>query len=224
MSNVISASGLTLAYDRGTKEVIKDATFSIKKGEFVFITGPSGSGKSTLLKALYGAIKASEGSLVIGGIDLANVRKSKLQELRTHMGIIFQDYKLVNEWSVAKNVVLPLMIAGYSIDVQNTQAQRLLKHVKLSEHADKYPLELSGGEQQRVGVARALAKSPVVILADEPTGNLDDYSSNVIWDLMENACQQLETTVLVVTHKIPSIFSLPYRHFIIENKGVYEVH
>jgi len=224
MSNVISASGLTLAYDNGAKEIIKDATFNIKKGEFVFITGPSGSGKSTLLKALYGAIKTHGGSLVIGGVDLATARKSKLQELRTHMGIIFQDYKLVNEWTVAKNVVLPLMIAGYSVDVQNTQAQRLLKHVKLSEHTDKYPLELSGGEQQRVGVARALAKNPVVILADEPTGNLDDYSSNVIWDLMENACQQLDTTVLVVTHKIPSIFSLPYRHFIIENKGVYEVH
>jgi cell division transport system ATP-binding protein len=224
MSNVISASHLTLAYDDGAKEVIKDATFSIKKGEFVFITGPSGSGKSTLLKSLYGQIKASSGNLVVGGLDLAVARQSKLQDLRTHMGIIFQDYKLVNEWTVAKNVVLPLMIAGYSVEVQNTQAQRLLKHVKLSEHADKYPLELSGGEQQRVGVARALAKNPVVILADEPTGNLDDYSSNVIWDLMENACQQLETTVLVVTHKIPSIFSLPYRHFIIENKGVYEVH
>ena len=140
------------------------------------------------------------------------------------MGIMFQDYKLVNEWTVAKNVVLPLMIAGYSVDVQNTQAHRLLKHVKLAEHADKFPYELSGGEQQRVGVARALAKNPVVILADEPTGNLDDYSSNVIWDLMENACQQLETTVLVVTHKIPTIFSLPYRHLIIESKGVYEVH
>jgi len=195
MSNVISASHLTLAYDNGAKEIIKDASFSIKKGEFVFITGPSGSGKSTLLKALYGQLKPSEGNLVVGGLDLATARQSKLQELRTHMGIIFQDYKLVNEWTVAKNVVLPLMIAGYSVDVQNTQAHRLLKHVKLAEHADKYPLELSGGEQQRVGVARALAKNPVVILADEPTGNLDDYSSNVIWDLMENACQQLETTV-----------------------------
>ncbi len=224
MSNVIHASHLTLAYGKGEKEVIKDANFSIKKGEFVFITGPSGSGKSTLLKALYGQLKPSEGSLVVGGLDLANIRQRKLQELRTHMGIIFQDYKLVNEWTVSKNVVLPLMIAGYSTEVQETQARRLLKHVKLSEYADRYPLELSGGEQQRVGVARALAKNPVVILADEPTGNLDDYSSNVIWDLMENACQQLDTTVLVVTHKIPTIFSLPYRHFIIESKGVYEVH
>jgi cell division transport system ATP-binding protein len=224
VSNVINASNLTLAYDNGRNEVIKDANFTVKKGEFVFITGPSGSGKSTLLKSLYGRIKPTSGNLVVGGVDLANVKASKLQELRTHMGIIFQDFKLVNEWSVAKNVVLPLMIAGYSIDVQNTQAHRLLKHVKLTEHADKYPLELSGGEQQRVGVARALAKNPVLILADEPTGNLDDYSSNVIWDLMENACQQLETTVLVVTHKIPQVFSLPYRHFIIEGKGVYEVH
>ena len=224
MSNVINASNLTLAYDNGRNVVIKDANFTVKKGEFVFITGPSGSGKSTLLKSLYGRIKPTSGNLVVGGVNLANVKASKLQELRTHMGIIFQDFKLVNEWSVAKNVVLPLMIAGYSIDVQNTQAHRLLKHVKLTEHADKYPVELSGGEQQRVGVARALAKNPVLILADEPTGNLDDYSSNVIWDLMENACQQLETTVLVVTHKIPQVFSLPYRHFIIEGKGVYEVH
>jgi len=224
MPSVISASHLTLSYDNGSKEIIKDATFNIKKGEFVFITGPSGSGKSTLLKSLYGQIKPSEGNLVVGGLDMATAKQKKLQELRTHMGIIFQDYKLVNEWTVAKNVVLPLMIAGYSVDVQNTQAHRLLNHVKLSEHADKFPLELSGGEQQRVGVARALAKNPVVILADEPTGNLDDYSSNVIWDLMENACQQLDTTVLVVTHKIPSMFSLPYRHFILENRGVYEVH
>ncbi len=224
MANVIQVSDLTLAYNKGKNEVIKDANFSIKKGEFVFITGPSGSGKSTLLKSLYGHIKPFEGSMIVGGLDLARVSNSKLQELRTHIGIVFQDYKLINEWTVAKNVVLPLMIAGYSIDVQQTQAQRLLRHVKLTEYANKHPFELSGGEQQRVGIARALAKNPMLILADEPTGNLDEYSSNVIWDLMENACQQLETTVVVVTHRIPAVFSLPYRHFIIENKGVYEVH
>ncbi len=219
---VINASNLTLSY--GETEIIKDANFSVKKGEFVFITGPSGSGKSTLLKSLYGQIEPTDGSLIVGGLDMATISNRKLQELRTHLGIIFQDYKLINEWTVAKNVVLPLMIAGYSVDVQETQAERLLKHVKLATYKERYPLELSGGEQQRVGVARALAKNPFLILADEPTGNLDEYSSNVIWDLMENACEQLNTTVLVVTHRIPSIFSNPYRHFIIEGKGIYEVH
>lgn len=224
MSNnfVIDASNLTLSY--GDTEIIRDASFSIKKSEFVFITGPSGSGKSTLLKSLYGQLDPTQGSLIIGGLDMRRIGSRKLQDLRTHLGIIFQDYKLINEWTVKKNVVLPLMIAGYSVDVQEAQAERLLKHVKLTDLKDRYPLELSGGEQQRVGVARALAKNPFLILADEPTGNLDEYSSNVIWDLMENACEQLKTTVLVVTHKIPSTFSNPYRHFIIESKGVYEVH
>jgi len=221
-SVVVTASNLTLSY--GETDVIKDASFSINKGEFIFITGPSGSGKSTLLKSLYGQIIPTNGSLSVGGLNMNKISHSKLQELRTHLGIVFQDYKLINEWTVAKNVVLPLIIAGYSMDVQMTQAKRLLNHVKLSDHINKYPLELSGGEQQRVGVARAMSKNPFLILADEPTGNLDDYSSNVIWDLMENACQQLKTTVLVVTHRIPAVFSIPYRHFIIENKGVYEVH
>jgi cell division transport system ATP-binding protein len=168
-------------------------------------------------------LKPKEGQLNIGGLDMGRISKRKLQELRTHMGIIFQDYKLINEWTVEKNVVLPLIIAGYSTEIQQTQAKKLLRHVKLTEQADRYPLELSGGEQQRVGVARALSKNPFLILADEPTGNLDEYSSNVIWDLMENACEQLGSTVVVVTHRIPTIFNIPYRHFIIENKGIYEV-
>jgi cell division transport system ATP-binding protein len=224
MANIISASHLTLGYSNNDADIIKNANFKIKKGDFVFITGPSGSGKSTLLRSFYGQLKPKSGNLLVGAQDMNRISKKKLQELRTHFGIIFQDYKLINEWSVAKNVVLPLIIAGYNTDVQETQAKRLLKHVKLSEHADRLPLELSGGEQQRIGVARALAKNPTLILADEPTGNLDEYSSNVIWDLMENANEQLDATVVVVTHRIPNIFSIPYRHLIIENKGIYEVH
>ena len=224
MPNVITANKLTLSYEE-EKDVIKDATFTIKKGDFVFITGPSGSGKSTLLKSFYGNLQPQGGSLVVGGLDMINIKKPKLQELRTHLGIVFQDYKLINEWTVEKNVVLPLWISGYSDEVQSTQAKRLLHHVKLTGKEDKYPLELSGGEQQRVGVARALSKNPFLILADEPTGNLDEFSSNVIWDLMENACQQLDTTVVVVTHKIPMVFNIKYRHFTIDKKGkVYEVH
>jgi cell division transport system ATP-binding protein len=224
MSNIISAQNLTLSYEQD-EEIIKNASFSVKKGDFVFITGPSGSGKSTLLKSFYGNIKPQSGTLLMGGLDMSKILKPKLQELRTHLGIVFQDYRLINEWTVEKNVVLPLWIAGYSAEIQTTQAKRLLHHVKLSGKEQKYPMELSGGEQQRVGVARALAKNPFLILADEPTGNLDEYSSNVIWDLLENACQQLDTTVVVVTHKIPSVFNVSYRHFTIdENGAIYEVH
>jgi len=223
MSDVIVANNLTLAYHSG-EDIIKDATFTIQRGDFVFITGLSGSGKSTLLKSIYGNLKPKDGTLSVGGLDMSNISKIQLQQLRTNFGIVFQDYKLINEWNVEENVVLPLMIAGYSKEIQATQARRLLHHVKLSGKESKFPLELSGGEQQRVGVARALSKNPLMILADEPTGNLDEYSSNVIWDLMENACDQLKTTIVVVTHKIPNIFNISYRHFMIENKAIYEVH
>lgn len=224
MPNVITANHMTLAYDRGEKEIIRRASFRIKKGDFVFVTGPSGSGKSTLLKSFYGQLIPKSGDLMVGGLNMTSISRKHLQKLRTHLGIIFQDYKLINEWTVAKNVILPLIIAGYGLDVQQTQARRLLKHVKLADKANTLPLQLSGGEQQRVGVARALSKTPFLILADEPTGNLDEYSSNVIWDLMENARDQLDATVIVVTHRIPTIFSTPYRHFILENGGLHEVH
>jgi cell division transport system ATP-binding protein len=224
MSDIIVAQNLTLAYERD-EAVIRNATFSVKKGDFVFITGPSGSGKSTLLKSFYGNLKPQSGSLLMGGLNMSSIKKPKLQELRRHLGIVFQDYRLINEWTVERNVVLPLWIAGYSKEVQRTQAKRLLHHVKLTGKEHKYPLELSGGEQQRVGVARALSKNPFLILADEPTGNLDEYSSSVIWDLLENACRQLGTTVVVVTHKIPSVFNITYRHLTIDEYGaIYEVH
>ena len=224
MASVISANKLSLAYEKGKNIIINDATFTIEQGEFVFIKGPSGSGKSTLLKSMYGQIKPYKGTLQVGGFDMKKIKRGQLLQLRRNLGIVFQDYKLINEWTVEKNVVLPLIITGYSLDVQKVQAEKLLSHVKLSDQAHKYPLELSGGEQQRVGVARALSKNPFLILADEPTGNLDEFSSGVVWDLLENACDQLNATVVVVTHKIPTIFNIPYRHFIIENGGVHEVH
>jgi cell division transport system ATP-binding protein len=224
MASVITADNLTLAYEGGKNIIINNVNFTIEQGEFVFITGPSGSGKSTLLKSMYGQIKPYDGTLNIGGLDMSKIKKGQLLQLRRNIGVIFQDYKLINEWTVEKNVVLPLIITGYSLDVQKVQAEKLLAHVRLSEYANKYPLELSGGEQQRVGVARALSKNPFLILADEPTGNLDEFSSGVVWDLLENACDQLNATVVVVTHKIPTIFNIPYRHFIIENGGVHEVH
>ncbi|MDY0124377.1 ABC transporter ATP-binding protein [Sulfurimonas sp.] len=222
MDKVIVAKDLSLAYS-SSETIINKVNFSIDSGNFVFITGASGSGKSTLLKSLYGALKPKNGSLIVGGVELRGVSRSRLNFLRRHIGIVFQDYKLVKEWTIDKNIMLPLLINGYVKSVANNQVDKLLKHVRLNHQSGKFPLELSGGEQQRVAMARALAHNPVLILADEPTGNLDEYSSQLIWNLLEGANTQLNTTVIVVTHNIPKTLNVDYKHFHIEYGSIHEV-
>ena len=222
MKFVINASNIALGY-KNDANIITDATFSVSQHEFIFVTGKSGSGKSTILKSLYGDMSLRAGSLSVCGADMQNISSKGLNVLRRHIGIVFQDYRLVSEWSVAKNVMLPLLISGFSKNVCVEQVHKLLKHVKLAHKADKYPLELSGGEQQRVAMARALAHNPVVLLADEPTGNLDEYSSDVIWSLLKNARDQLGTTVVVVTHRIPSTLGMDYRNLHIDGGVLHEV-
>ena len=222
MDKVIIASNLSLSYS-SNETIINQADFSIDSGSFVFITGASGSGKSTLLKSIYGALKPKQGSLIVGGVELKGVSNSKLNFLRRHIGIVFQDYKLVKEWTIEKNIMLPLIINGYDKTITQNQVDTLLKHVRLKHQAGKYPLELSGGEQQRVAMARALSHNPILILADEPTGNLDDYSSQLIWNLLEGANSQLKTTVIIVTHHIPEGLSIEYKHFHIEYGRINEV-
>ena len=222
MDKVIIADNLSLSYSNN-ETIINKVNFSINSGSFIFITGASGSGKSTLLKSMYGALKPKEGSLVVGGVELRGVPGSKLNFLRKHIGIVFQDYKLVKEWTIEKNIMLPLIINGYEKSVSQNQVDSLLKHVRLKHQAGKYPLELSGGEQQRVAMARALSHNPILILADEPTGNLDDYSSQLIWNLLEGANTQLKTTVVVVTHHIPETMNIDYKHFHIEYGSIHEV-
>ncbi|MGA9045238.1 cell division ATP-binding protein FtsE [Sulfuricurvum sp.] len=222
MDKVIIAENLSLSY-KEFETIISKANFSIDAGSFVFITGASGSGKSTLLKSFYGAIEPRAGHLMVGGVKMSRISTSKLNFLRRHIGVVFQDYKLIKEWTIEKNVMLPLIISGYTKDVSSAQVQKLLGHVKLNHQAGKYPPELSGGEQQRVAMARALAHNPILILADEPTGNLDEYSSQVIWNLLEGANTQLKTTVVVVTHNIPSSITVPYTHYHIEMGNIHEI-
>ena len=222
MDKVIVAENLSLAYEKD-EMIIDRVSFSIESGSFVFITGASGSGKSTLLKSFFGALPPIEGSLVVGGVELNGVSRSKLNLLRRHIGIVFQDYKLINEWTIDKNISLPLIINGYEKSVTENQVETLLKHVRLKHQSGKYPLELSGGEQQRVAMARALAHNPIMILADEPTGNLDDYSAQLIWNLLAGANEQLGTTVVVVTHRIPQSLSVDYKHYHIEYGNIHEV-
>lgn len=222
MDKVIMAEELTLSYNKN-ETIINQASFSIESGSFTFITGASGSGKSTLLKSLYGALKPKQGSLIVGGAQINNISTKKLNFLRKHIGIVFQDYKLVKEWTIEKNVMLPLIIGGYEKSVSEQQVHKLLNHVKLNHQSGKYPLELSGGEQQRVAMARALSHNPILILADEPTGNLDEYSSELIWNLLEGANTQLKTTIIVVTHHIPETMKINYKHLHIEYGTIYEV-
>ncbi len=222
MKEVVRATNLTLGYSND-EDVISETSFEINSGDFAFITGKSGSGKSTIIKSLYGELGLRAGDLEVCGINMKRISGKNLNTLRRYIGIIFQDYKLISEWTVEKNIMLPLMIGGYSKSVCKNQAEKLLKHVKLTHMADRKPPELSGGEQQRVAVARALAHNPVLLLADEPTGNLDEYSSDVIWKLLKSARDHLGTTVIVVTHRIPVNIGLEYKDFFLQKGVLHEV-
>jgi len=219
---MIEAKDIYLAYDK-SNFIIKKANFSIKNKEFIFIGGKSGSGKSTLIKSLYGQIPLKHGSLKVCDNELFKVQQKQLRNLRQNIGIIFQDYKLIKKFNIEENILLPLKINGYSADVSSQQVKNLLSHVNLMDRAKYYPEQLSGGEQQRVAVARALAHNPRLIIADEPTGNLDDYSAEVIWSLLKGANEQLGITVVVVTHRVPKNFGINFRQLSIQNGVVYEV-
>ncbi len=219
---MIEAKNIYLTYD-DSRYVIKKGNFSIKPKEFIFIGGNSGSGKSTLLKSFYGDIPLKHGSLKIEGQEIFGISSKKLRLLRKEIGIIFQDYKLIGEFTIEENIMIPLKINGYSQEVCRDQANKLLAHVKLSHRAGYYPNELSGGEQQRVAVARALAHNPKVIIADEPTGNLDDYSADLVWNLLKGANEQLGITVVVVTHRVPKNLGIKFRQLSIDDGIIYEV-
>jgi len=219
---MILASDIFLGYEKKTN-IIEHGNFNIKDGEFVFINGSSGSGKSTLLKSLYGEISLKSGALLVNNIDLKNIRANTLKELRRGIGIVFQDFQLIDDYTIEENIMLPLKINGYSDELSSKQAEKLLTHVKLKHRAKSYPAQLSGGEQQRVAVARALAHNPKLILADEPTGNLDEYSASLVWNLLKGANEQLGITLIVVTHQIPSNFGLHFRQLSIDDGVIYEV-
>ena len=199
MEYVIKANGLGVTYGRD-EPVITDASMTIRAQEFVFITGKSGSGKSTIIKSLYGELLPNRGDLNVCGVDFKNISTSKLNVLRRYLGVVFQDYKLIDEWTVEQNVMLPLIIGGFSKSVCVKQAHKLLKHVKLLHKINKYPYELSGGEQQRVAVARALINKPAVIFADEPSGNLDTHTAENLHELFFKLRDEFGQTFVIVTH------------------------
>ncbi|PAF45651.1 ABC transporter ATP-binding protein [Helicobacter sp. 11S02629-2] len=210
MNVLIKADKLNLGYKKD-ELIIKNANFEIHQKDFVFITGPSGSGKSTLLRSFYGALKVQKGSLQVNGFNMKRLSSRKLASLRRAIGVVFQDYKLINEWNVEKNIALPMIINGFSKNETKQTVEMLLSHINLLHKANKYPPELSGGEQQRIALARALSHRPKLILCDEPTGNLDDYSSDMIWGLLKSSNEQLGITIVVVTHRLPTHLNIRHR-------------
>jgi cell division transport system ATP-binding protein len=197
---MVSLKDVTMIYPGNNKEALKELDLVIEDGEFVFLVGPSGSGKTTIIKLLTGEIQATEGELDVNGFDLQRIRRGKLPKLRRTLGVIFQDFRLIENKTVYENVAFAMRIVGASGREIKKRVPYVLELVGISNCENRFPRELSGGEQQRVAVARALVNSPRMIIADEPTGNLDPVKSLELMLLLQKI-NELGTTVLVVTHE-----------------------
>ena len=180
-------------------QALKDITLKIERGEFVFLVGPSGTGKTTLLKLLFGAEKPTSGQILINNINITKIKRSQLPYLRRKIGFVFQDFKLFNYKTVFENVAFALEVVGAKRQEIKTKVQQVLGMVDLSNKTYEIPLNLSGGERQRVAIARSLVHNPFLILADEPTGNLDSHITLDIINLLGNI-NAFGTTVIVSTH------------------------
>ena len=195
---MIETHHLSKLYSRGLY-ALRDLSLQVDKGEFVFLTGPSGAGKSTLLRLLLLQDRPSEGEIRVNGHDLTNLSRRETQEYRRGIGFIFQDFKLIASRTVFENVAFVLEVLGVPASQQRRRAFQVLKWVGLQHRINAYPRDLSGGEQQRIAIARALVNDPVLVLADEPTGNLDPDLSLEIMNLLREV-NAGGTTVLVATH------------------------
>ena len=199
------------------KTGIFNINFEVKTGQMVFVMGPTGAGKSTILKAIYKDITINSGQIFLDKEDITVCSQKKTSLIRRKIGMIFQDYKLLNDRTVFENIALPLRIEGAFHGDIKKKVKTVLSKIDLPKIESSFPLELSGGEQQRVCVARALVKNPKVILADEPTGNLDPNISDEILDLLET-CTENGASVLMSTHNFPLIKPRNKR-FVELNKG-----
>jgi len=195
---IVRLRGVSKTYANGSKALV-NLNLEVKRGDFLFVTGPSGSGKSTLLKLLYGEERANEGDVLVDGLNLGELRGDRLSLLRRRIGIVFQDYKLIPRRTVMENVAFVLWAQGLSRKEIHRRLQPALKMVGLQHKADCFPEQLSGGEQQRVSIARAIVGTPPILLADEPTGNLDADNSWQVIKILKKL-NSVGITVIVTTH------------------------
>ena len=202
-NKIIVFDNVSATYKNGVG--VFDISFELDKSEFVFLMGPTGSGKSTILRSIYMDVFINKGKILYNGNDLSKIRKRQVPKLRRNIGMIFQDYKLLEDRTVYDNVALPLQIEGMKSNNIKTKVFEMLERVGISDKYKILPSKLSGGERQRVSIARALVKSPDLILADEPTGNLDPIVADEIIDLLEELSNSIGTAILMSTHNFPLI-------------------
>ena len=189
---------------------LSDVSFSVAKGEFVFLTGPSGAGKSTILKLIYMEERPTDGEVRVAGLSSVTIRPRDIPKLRRKLGIVFQDFRLLEDRTAEANVAFALEVTGTPRSAIAGKVSRALTQVGLASKATSYPRELSGGEQQRVAIARALVNDPVLLIADEPTGNLDDRATRGVFQLLRDI-NASGTAVLMATHNLDLIRRSDYR-------------
>lgn len=224
---MIRLKNVSKKYENGT-QALEDVSFSMEDGEFAFLVGHSGSGKSTIIKLITGEIASTEGEIVVNGYDLNKISARKLPAMRRTLGVIFQDFRLIDNKSAYDNVALAMHVCGARMREIRRRVPEVLELVGLGNRMGKMPNELSGGEQQRVAIARALANKPRTIIADEPTGNIDPELSEDLMRLLERISEE-GTTMLVVTHEHELVNRFAKRvirieggHLVSDGKGWYQ--
>ena len=220
-TNVIEIQKVDI--DQKQQRVFENLNLNISKGEFVYLIGDTGSGKSSLLKSLYAEIKISSGKMIIADTNLKSIKRKQIAKFRRKLGIVFQDFQLLTDRSIFENLKFVLKATGWREKEKiNNRISEVLESVNLNNIKDKMPYELSGGEQQRAAIARALLNNPQIILADEPTGNLDPEKSDKIIKLLKEISLN-GTAVLIATHDYPIIKKHKARTIKCINKGIVEI-
>lgn len=206
----ISFSNVSASYDN-KHDVLSDVSFNISAGAFYFLTGASGAGKTTLLRLIYQLHNPSAGTIKLFGQDCHDISRNDISNLRHKMAIVFQEYSLISHMTVFDNVALPLRVRGFSNDKIKKLVTKTLEWVGLGKYANVFPVELSGGQQQRVSVARAIIIQPAILLADEPTGNLDDENASRLMELFIQMNKVFGTTIILATHnkKLLETYNFP---------------
>ena len=206
---MIQFFNVSKSYPR-TGPALVDATFRLSKGEFAFLTGPSGAGKSTILRLSYFEDLATSGEVRVSGVSSFEISRKEVAKLRRRLGIVFQDFRLLDDRTAEANVAFALEVIGTRRDQIAPRVNRVLSQVGLGSKAKSFPRELSGGEQQRVAIARALVNDPIVLIADEPTGNLDERATRGVFQLLRDI-NAAGTAVLMATHDLDLVRSTDYR-------------